>query len=478
MKDYTTASFPVLCKNGSWGDAASGRKIVKKDAEMGTVQFTSDTRDTLNQKLEQKIYGYTIDCDAPAFLLFSVWEADRINKHGLNWRKTFSVSLSVSDRFPTGSSGNLDLVHNWFSPQGILILRRFENTLTRSADAPSIHTACLNIWHCSHKGIQFPEDPLTLLEEWGSGELEKKAHRKFDKLAHIGEIPFGIEIEFTGISRDSAARTVAKVLGTEKNYAGGIYHTHIMYDSMYRCWNIKCDSSIIPSNNRGTSYNKDNYRCELISPILHYDSDMSLLCKIVSALRKRGAVVNSSCGLHVHVDTKLSALQIRNLANIIASKEALLKRAVCMSPSRSRYCHNSDEKFIESINRSRNIDMDDIKKAWYDGDLERMRWHYDQSRYVTLNLHSLWRGKGIELRCFNSTLSGYLIETYILLSLAVCNQAAHQYKALSRPSLSNDKLAMTNWLNAIGLCGHAYRKARKVLLSHLSETKSSANPAA
>ena len=32
LKDYVTASFPVLCKNGAWGDAASGRKVIKEEA--------------------------------------------------------------------------------------------------------------------------------------------------------------------------------------------------------------------------------------------------------------------------------------------------------------------------------------------------------------------------------------------------------------------------------------------------------------
>ena len=469
LKDYVTASFPVLCKNGVWGDAASGYKVSKEEALHGVVCFTSEYHSKLNQKLCKKLYGYTIDCDDPSFLLFIVWEAERINKHGLIWQPTFSASFKAFDNRPTMISESPYAIDYWFNPVNALLLRK--PTLLRNKEAPSIHMACLKMWGCIGADIHLADDPLTLLMEWVSGQLEKSVRLALSKLAHLRKMRFGIEVEFTGISRDAAARTVAKVLGTEKSYLGGIRHEHIMIDDDLRVWKVVRDASIEPSNSRETTFVKENYKCELVTPVLHYSSDIPLLCSIIEALKKRGAVTNTSCGIHIHVDSNLNAEQTRNLVNIICSKEELLKRAICMFPDRRKYCNNTDRQFVWTINKWYPIEMEDIRKAWYKGNLERMGMHYDRSRYVTLNLHSLWNGKGVEFRCFNSTLVSRLIKTYILLSLAICIQAENQTWASYRPSVSNDRVAMTNWLNQLGLTGREYHRERKVLLRYLSTEK-------
>lgn len=62
------------------------------------------------------------------------------------------------------------------------------------------------------------------------------------------------------------------------------------------------DASIDPvRKNRSETYNMDEYRCELVTPILKSDKDMDDLQQIVRDLRKAGMRVNESCGLHVHI---------------------------------------------------------------------------------------------------------------------------------------------------------------------------------
>lgn len=277
-----------------------------------------------------------------------------------------------------------------------------------------------------------------------------------------------MEVEFTGISRDAAARAVAKALGTVKHYLNDGYHTHEICDNQQRKWKIVRDSSIAPSNSRNTAFNRDNYRCELVTPILEYNADFKLLKEVITSLKERGAVTNSSCGIHIHVDTHYNAQQLRSLTNIVASKEGLLKRAIQMYPERRTYCRNTNMSFVETINAYKNIDLNDIRKIWYDGEMWRMNRTYDPSRYVTLNLHSLWRRKGVEFRCFNSTVDTQMINSYILMTLAICNQAAHQTRASSRKSKSNDRLAMYNWLAQLGLVGPQFEALRHHFMGNLS----------
>ena len=42
---------------------------------------------------------------------------------------------------------------------------------------------------------------------------------------------FGVEIELTGITRETAAKTIADYYGTRSLYAGGSYHTYTAADN-------------------------------------------------------------------------------------------------------------------------------------------------------------------------------------------------------------------------------------------------------
>lgn len=58
---------------------------------------------------------------------------------------------------------------------------------------------------------------------------------------------YGVEVEFTGITRAMAAEAVAEVIGsTVTGPDHTCYHTRIIRDSQGRKWKIMRDSSIIP----------------------------------------------------------------------------------------------------------------------------------------------------------------------------------------------------------------------------------------
>ena len=67
---------------------------------------------------------------------------------------------------------------------------------------------------------------------------------------------------------------------------------------------------------------------------------------MVRELRKAGAIVNSFCGICVHMDeARRTAATLRNLVNIMESKEDLLYKALDVQASRERYCQKADVSF-------------------------------------------------------------------------------------------------------------------------------------
>lgn len=81
---------------------------------------------------------------------------------------------------------------------------------------------------------------------------------------------FGVEIEFTGITRERAAQVVAEHFDTyssDPDYS--CYYTRKISDDTGREWKVMRDASIDPvRKNRSETYNMDEYRCELVTPIL------------------------------------------------------------------------------------------------------------------------------------------------------------------------------------------------------------------
>ena len=209
---------------------------------------------------------------------------------------------------------------------------------------------------------------------------------------------FGIEIEMTGITREKAAEAIAEYFGTESFYIGTYYKTYGAKDRQGRTWKATYDSSIIAQKKSGgrTVGANDTYKCEIVSPILTYE-DPPDLQEIVRQLRHKGAFVNSQCGIHIHVDaSRYTPQTLRNLVNIIASKEDILYKALRIDPARMRWCKKTNEKLIETINRRKPQTMEALKDIWYAGSTRGRDEHYNDTRYHGLNLHSTFTKGTVE----------------------------------------------------------------------------------
>ena len=281
---------------------------------------------------------------------------------------------------------------------------------------------------------------------------------------------FGIEIEMTGITRKKAAEVIAEYFGTESFYIGTYYKTYGAKDRQGRTWKATYDSSIIAQKKSGgrTVQAADEYKCEIVSPILTYE-DMADLQEVVRRLRHSGAFVNSQCGIHIHVDaSRYTPQTLRNLVNIIASKEDILYKALRIDPARMRWCKKTNERLLEAINRRKPQTMEALKDIWYAGSTRGRDEHYNDTRYHGLNLHSTFTKGTVEFRLFNSTTHAGEIKAYIQFCLAVSHQALTQKKASARKTVTdNEKYAFRCWMLRLGLSGDEFKTCRLHFLKHL-----------
>ena len=270
----------------------------------------------------------------------------------------------------------------------------------------------------------------------------------------------------TGITRATAAKVIAGYFHTSATHIGGGYDSYTVKDPEDRNWKIMRDSSIECTNRQGERASQ-LYSVEFVSPICQY-KDIETLQELVRALRNAGARVNGRCGIHVHVDaSKHTPKTLRNIVNIMASKEDLLYKALDVNVRREHYCEKADTRFLDEVNKRPPLTMEQIKDMWYDGEDGSWR-HYDDTRYHGLNLHSVFSKGTIEFRLFNSTLHAGKVKACVQLSLAISHQALIQKRAMrNKTHSSNEKYTFRTWLLRLGMIGDEFKTARTHLLKNL-----------
>ena len=283
----------------------------------------------------------------------------------------------------------------------------------------------------------------------------------------------GVEIEMAGITRKAAIKVIAKHFSAEDTieHQGGSYDRYTCKDNQGRTWQVMKDVSI-----RAT-YSKQT---EMVTPILHYE-DIETLQDLVRALRKRGAISNPEhgCGVHIHIGADgHNAKTLRNLVNIMASHEALIKDALNLDSWRvSRYCRMVDQDFLNRLNKEKPTTMSQLADLWYAGTWGSRNAHYNGSRYHMLNLHATFTKGTIEFRLFqfdNPTedrkggLHAGQLKSYIQFCLALSQMAKDAKSASPKPQQNeNPKYAMRTWLLRLGFIGEEFKTARETLTKRL-----------
>ncbi len=284
-------------------------------------------------------------------------------------------------------------------------------------------------------------------------------------------LTFGIEIELTGISRKAAAEATAEYFNSSARYIGGGYDKWEVLDGQGRSWFIMNDSSISPEtrrNGRRVAAGLD-HRIELVSPICTY-GDIERVQELTRVLRKAGVFANKTCGIHLHIGKeKFTARTLRNLVNIMASKEDLIYQALRVNVARElSYCKKVDQGFLKELNRQKPTVLEEVEDIWYQGYSAPRSRRYHPSRYHGLNLHAVFNGPTVEYRLFNGTAHAGRIKSYIQFCLVVSHQALSQKSASAKKTqTTNPKYTFRTWLLRLGLIGQEFKTARLHLLKNL-----------
>lgn len=279
----------------------------------------------------------------------------------------------------------------------------------------------------------------------------------------IKEQAFGIELEFGGMTRKRAAYAIKKAIpgASEPRWVGGVYDKFTVTAPDGRDWTIMSDSSV---NSMG------GQACEFVTPKCTY-ADIETVQECIRALRRAGAKVDSSCGLHIHIDgANHTAQSLKNLAFTFRAKQDLIFKAVAPNRIGNHYCRPLTDDLVGNIKKIKKIDGEKMKDAWYGtySDYRPTSTHYHASRYHALNLHSLWYRGTVEFRLFNSTLHAGEVRAYLTLCLGMSAAAINAKRASAEPlDNGNDKYAMRCYLLRLGFIGDEFKSVRKHLLKNL-----------
>ena len=237
----------------------------------------------------------------------------------------------------------------------------------------------------------------------------------------------GIEIEFTGVKRSEVIsaleglfRTTARPImskTTEDNY---FYYK--IEDEFGDTWTIKRDRSIVPqaylyklTNDVDASSRFDvvdvsseredytEYMVELVSPVLT-SSNLFVLFSIVDVIKSIGGLVNSSCGMHIHVDGFNDAEDLASLyRKFVAVQDDILDAFNVEEKRIERYCKKYD---LSNVSRRSFYSVDDFLgylfslENYYRVTLNELR----ELRYYALNFYAMKQHGTVEFRLFNATL--------------------------------------------------------------------------
>lgn len=200
---------------------------------------------------------------------------------------------------------------------------------------------------------------------------------------------FGVEIEFL-VPNSTNYIDVAQALSRASRLPVLAANRAMRSSS----WKLTHDGSVSAPGRLGL---------EAVSPVLTEDK-MDQIDKICSALSTVGAVVNRSCGLHVHIGAGSMPLDaIKRLAILYAESELFIDQL--LPPSR-RGSNNNYCKSVRSHLRLQNVlrasNVAGVAQSIASGD-----------RYLKLNLTSFWRHGTVEFRQHSGTIDPDKIKNWV-----------------------------------------------------------------
>ena len=294
-------------------------------------------------------------------------------------------------------------------------------------------------------------------------------------MTNIQNQNFGVEIELTGITRSEAAQVIAKHYGTDRVETGyDYYNSRYAIDTKGRKWRCMSDASINCQRkvNGSTVSASNEYSCEVVTPILQYD-DLNDLQEIVRELRAAGAIANSSCGIHVHVDgANHTPDSLTRLLNFAVGRQDLFYEALQIGARADHWCHKTNRTLLNAMKHDDQRTKQSAERIWYsrvnDGYTGGISHeHYNSTRYHGINLHAFFTKGTVEFKLFNGTTHAGKIKAYVQFCLAMsawsinCENNNLYFKGIAGYTDEQKAAIMKRVLiNRLGLAGPEYKTCR------------------
>jgi len=215
---------------------------------------------------------------------------------------------------------------------------------------------------------------------------------------------FGVEIEFLAtVSREEVVRKIC---------SNGItcYDEGYNHDDHIDHWKLVRDGSC---------------GLELVSPILSGEDGLRQIEAVCDALREVGAKVDTSCGLHVHVDARdLSEKEVAKVFIAYSRYEPLFDALLPVSR------RGNLNRFCLSIKDAVSLAAD------YANNLQHTYRRQYGTRYLKVNLESLIRHGSIEFRQHSGTIESEKINNWVVLMVGFVDEIIKYRMATKLPVMT------------------------------------------
>ena len=249
---------------------------------------------------------------------------------------------------------------------------------------------------------------------------------------------FGIEMELTGLTMNQGLSALQNA-GLTACIEGYNHDTRPH-------WKIVTDASVQGG-------------FEVVSPILRGDAGLAEAERAADALKRAGARINKTCGLHVHFAAdNLSVDAIRTIAVRYATFEGEIDAFMPHSrrANTNYFCRSTRQIFLNNRDFSSAATITDLARA-------------QGSRYFKLNLQSYTRHKTIEFRQHSGTVEAAKIRNWILFLNAFINESCrlagtHSPElARSLPNLQSAQARLVSMLEGEGASADSLQNALNLL---------------
>jgi hypothetical protein len=195
--------------------------------------------------------------------------------------------------------------------------------------------------------------------------------------------------------------------------------------------------------------------------------ELPWILAFAQAMQCRGAMANSTCGLHVHVGApEWSGTDLANLARLCNKYRPHIDKALNVNPHRKEgYARDIPPSTILELDglgsRPRAKTFSEITEIWR-----------AVSRYTGLNLERVGDRGAAEFRWANGTIDYREVEAAVLLGVGLVVKAKEaQHTSSKVKGLKDSAEDLKHWrvtLNQMGLIGSTYKSAREILTQNFA----------